>query len=322
MSGFVARQKSTDHLQRVEQNTKFVPPSGQSLALQGQGEDPSKVKLGASQDSAGVYREGMVYEVPIGRIKSNPMNPRAVYTMTMIDRMATSLQQQGQRIAATGYLDEAGDIVLIEGETRLRGARAGGLPTLRVEVRPKPENERALYEEARAANVERQDQSPLDDALRWKDLLARKVYASQVSLAKALGLGEDVVSRVLQLSNLPNRIIHGLSEKPELLNQRMLNALREYWEATKESEDSTLDLIQEVSKNGLGYRDVVARRKAASRGEVKRPRSTREAIAFKGGKGELKAFDGDGRVELSIKGLKPEDIEELTAKILGLFPKE
>lgn len=43
-----------------------------------------------------------------------------------------------------------------------------------------------------------------------------------------------------------------------------------------------LELILEVAKTGMGYRDVVARRKAAVKGPVKRPRSTREALSSKG----------------------------------------
>ncbi|TES58850.1 chromosome partitioning protein ParB, partial [Burkholderia cepacia] len=151
-------------------------------------------EVGSSQ-GATKYEIGQTYEVQIGKIKSNFVNPRAIYTASAVSEMAESLTARGQGQSASAYVDEAGDIVLIDGERRLRGARAAGLPTLRVEIRPKPASERELYEEARAANVERKDQSPLDDALKWKELLSRKIYPTQVALAKALNLGEDHVSR-------------------------------------------------------------------------------------------------------------------------------
>ena len=100
----------------------------------------------------------------------------------------------------------------------------------------------------------------------------------------------------------------------------MLNALREFWDV--EGDEATLELILEVAKTGMGYRDVVARRKAAVKGPVKRPRSTREVLSFKGAKGELKSFEEDGRIELSLRGLSHETAHEITSKLMALFPKE
>ncbi len=271
-------------------------------------------KVGSSQDIV----VGQILEVPVERVKSNPLNPRAVYTSGAVDEMAVSLTNNGQRVAALGYQDDDGAIVLIEGETRLRGARAAGIPTLRVEIRAKPASERELYEMARAANVERRDQTPLDDAIRWKELLAKKIYPTQSALAKALNLGEDHVSRTLSLAQLPHKIVLGVSEYSELMNHKMLNALREYWE--QQGDEETLDLIQDAAKNGLGYRDVVARRKSAAKGPVRRTRAIRESLTFGEAKGELRTFEADGRLELKLKGLSPQQADEVAKKIKDLFP--
>ncbi|OJA92210.1 ParB/RepB/Spo0J family partition protein [Burkholderia ubonensis] len=276
-------------------------------------------EVGSSQDTI-EYEVGQVYEVPIGKIKSNPLNPRVVYTASAVSEMAASLAARGQGMSAIGYANGDGEVVLIEGETRLRGARAAGLPTLRLEIRPKPESDRELYEQARAANVERRDQSPLDDAIKWKELIAKKIYPTQAALAKALNLGEDHVSRTLSLAQLPSRVVHTVAEHPELLSLKMLNAIREFWEV--KGDEDTLELISEAAKAGMGYRDVAARRKAASKGPVKRPRSTREQVTFRGAKGEFKSFQEDGRIELKLKGLAPEVAAEISEKILALFPKE
>lgn len=324
-TGFKKREVSQDRVAAVELATAGVPIVGDPRMQPGDSVQlplpPSKV--GASQDAHLTnpeYKIGVVYDVPVGLIKSNPFNPRAVYTTTAVENMSNSLLSSGQRISATGYVNEEGQITLIEGETRLRGTRGASLPTLRVEIRQRPSSDRSLYEEARAANVERRDQTPLDDAIKWKELLAKKVYPTQVALAKAMSLGEDQVSRTLSLASLSNRVIHAVVEQPDLLNQKMLNALREFWES--QGDDATLALILEVAKTGMGYRDVVARRKAAAKAPVKRPRSTREELTFHGAKGELKIFEDDGRLELSLKGLTPDAYKELTAKLMSLFPKE
>ncbi|KWH59353.1 MULTISPECIES: ParB/RepB/Spo0J family partition protein [Burkholderia] len=276
-------------------------------------------EVGSSQEPAR-YEIGRTYEVPVGKIKSNSVNPRAIYTASSVSEMAESLAARGQGQAASAYQDEAGDLVLIDGERRLRGARTAGLPTLRLEIRPKPASERELYEEARAANVERKDQSPLDDAIKWKELISRKIYPTQAALAKALKLGEDHVSRTLSLAQLPSKIVQAAAEYPELLSLKMLNAIREFWEV--KGEEETLDLISEAAKSGMGYRDVAARRKAAAKGTVRRPRSTREQLTFRGAKGEFKSFEEDGRIELKLKGLAPDVAAEISEKILALFPKE
>ena len=328
-TGFRKRAVSSDRVAAVELATAGVPFVGDPrmdpslIGLADERKSSSISKVGSSQDRSSAvvdYQVGNVYDIPVGLIKSNPFNPRAVYTTTAVDNMAHSLSTSGQRISATGYIDDHAQVTLIEGETRLRGARSAGLETLRVEIRQRPASDRELYEQARAANVERRDQTPLDDAIKWKELLAKRLYPTQAALAKALGLGEDHVSRTLSLAGLSNRVIHAVADNHELLNHKMLNALREFWEV--QGDEKTIELIFEVAKTGMGYRDVVARRKSAAKAPVRRPRSTREVLIFKGGKGELKSFEEDGRVELILKGLSPEVSQELTAKLMTLFPKE
>jgi ParB family chromosome partitioning protein len=329
MVGFKKKLVSADRVATVEAAASSAPIVGdprmaapQTPKLEAPVSTPSK-NLGSSQDvrlaQNGPFEPGRVYDISVGILRSNPFNPRAVYTSTAVDEMAQSLAASGQRISATGYVSETGEVVLIEGETRLRGARAAGLPTLRVEIKPKPASDRELYEEARAANVERREQTPLDDAIRWKELLTKKLYPTQSALAKAMGLGEDHVSRTLSLASLPGRVVHALVEAPELLSFKMLNAIREYWEV--KDDESTLELVSQAVKTGMGYRDVVARRNAAMQGPIKRTRSSSESITFRGAKGVLKSFDEAGRVELSLTGLTAEAAQELTSKLMALFPK-
>ncbi|MBR8034747.1 ParB/RepB/Spo0J family partition protein [Burkholderia vietnamiensis] len=308
----VAAVEDAASLAPIVGDPRMAPPVATISQLRGGG-------VGSSQEPAR-YEIGQTYEVPVGKIKSNSVNPRAIYTASSVSEMAESLAARGQGQSASAYQDEAGDVVLIDGERRLRGARTAGLPTLRLEIRPKPASERELYEEARAANVERKDQSALDDAIKWKELISRKIYPTQAALAKALRLGEDHVSRTLSLAQLPSKIVQAAAEYPELLSLKMLNAIREFWEV--KGEEETLDLIAEAAKSGMGYRDVAARRKAAAKGTVRRPRSTREQLTFRGAKGEFKSFEEDGRIELKLKGLAPDVAAEISEKILALFPKE
>ncbi len=265
---------------------------------------------------APIYTPGQVYEVPLERIRSNPLNPRVVYTSQAVDEMAMSLSGSGQRVPATGYAEGEGAVVLIEGETRLRGARAAGLSSLRVEIHPKPANDQELYKHARDANVRRREQTPLDDALKWEELLAKGVFASQVELAQALELPKSTVSRTLALASLPQRVVMALSDHPSLLSFQMLNAMRDYCSGF--GEEQTLEYIRLVEKNGWGYRHVAADAAKADKGPVKRPRASSETIEYAGGRGEIKLFDGGRRLEVSLKGIDPEQAASFVAKLKEL----
>jgi ParB family chromosome partitioning protein len=267
------------------------------------------------QDTSAAYVAGNVYEVPLERIKSNPFNPRAVYTSAAVDELARSLAQNGQRVATTGFV-EGSHVVLIEGETRLRAARAAGLATLRIEIHTRPINDQQLYELARSSNTERRNQTPLDDAIRWKELLEKKVYESQTALALALNIPNSSVSRTLALAELPLLIVQTLTEYPTLLTFQMLNAVREFH--STRGDDDTIALIHNAAKNDLGYRDVAAQKTAPRAAAGKRPRATREPLRYGNAKGEVKTFE-DGRLQLVLKGLTGKEAVHIVGKFKEIF---
>jgi ParB family transcriptional regulator, chromosome partitioning protein len=277
--------------------------------------DAPPADFGARQNGADalVYVVGMVYDIPVAMLVSNPVGPRSIYTHSDVDDMSLKLQRDGQRQSATAFVNKNGAVTMIDGETRLRAARNLGWTSLRVEIKPMPEDERALYEDARSANSDRRAQSPFDDALRWRDMLNRNVYTNQGDLAKSLNLGDDIISRTVSLTEIPMRVIHIVSEYPEMLRLRMLNAIREFYQIR--GEDETIELVNKINKDGLGYRDVIAMRKAAERPPAKRPRSSKEAFTYQGIRGELRVFAEEGRVELAIKGLDGEAVTALHEKI-------
>lgn len=271
----------------------------------------SKGSPHAAGSLAAAYTPGNVYDIPVEIIRSNPMNPRVVYTSQAVDEMALSLTQTGQRVPATAFL-EHGHVTLIEGETRLRGARAGGLKTIRVEIQEPPEDRKKLYKFARDANDKRREQTPLDDAIKWKELLESGVFASQAELARELDINTTKVSRILELATLPKRVVTALADHPPLLSFQMLNAIREYFESS--DEDKTIEYLQLVVKNGWGYRQVAADATRNSRQPVSRKRSDSESIEYAGGTGAIKVFDGGTRLEIVLKGIAPGKGAELVEK--------
>jgi ParB family chromosome partitioning protein len=269
--------------------------------------------LGARQD----FRDkvGQVVEVLLPLVQSNPVNPRAHYPATSVDEIASTIRETGQIVAAQGFPSEDGQrVILIDGERRLRGCRAAGVPTLRIELVARPRDNRALYEGARAANVERSDQTALDDAIRWKQLLEQRVYASQVEIAKALGLDEGTVSRTLALATLPEPIVLILvADHQDMLSLRMLTALREFFDVRGMEE--TIDLIHEAARAGFGYREVNARRLKAQTGKQHRARAEQTPLKLGDAKGVMKINRVRGDVQLQFKGIPPDMLAALEAKV-------
>lgn len=322
MSTFKRKPISPDRLAEVEKATATTPTGGDPRSVIA--DPPAHADPAGLPERSGLasYAVGSVYEIPTEIIRSNPFNPRAVYSPAAVDEMAISLRDGGQKISATAFVED-GKVYLIEGETRLRACRAISKPTLRVEIKEKPASDRILYEEARAANVERREQTPIDDAVRWKELLEKEVYASQTEIATALKLGQDHVSRVLQLNSFSSRVLQAIADYPELNNLRMLNALREFYVACGDSgEQETLEIILEAVDKGWGYRDIEARRKTATNGPIKRTRGSAQPVEYGGAKGEIKTFEDGGRLQLQLKGLNPEETAKLVETLREALSKQ
>lgn len=251
------------------------------------------------------YAIGSIVEVPVDELVDNPWNARRRRSSgAQLDKRSKSLKTQGQLVPAKGYQDEAGRICLVDGHERKYAARNAGIPTLRVEICQPPANSRELYLQSRAANVERQTQSPLDDALAWRELLDEGVFASQVELAASVELSEATVSRVLGLLKLPQRVVEVINsrEDPEQFETlKMLDALRLFYEAF--TEEATEELVLEIARDGLSSRDVDARRLMRPREKVTRERSEIKTHKYDKGHTTVRQFDVGRRVVLEVENV-------------------
>lgn len=108
-TSFKKRALSPETLQEVAAVTAGMPVNGEhallgeqsallsaSTSLQGKQKFVPGQTFSGNADSPGdgaasCFQVGNVYDVPVGAIRSNPLNPRYVYTATAIDLMTTSL---------------------------------------------------------------------------------------------------------------------------------------------------------------------------------------------------------------------------------------
>lgn len=285
-------------------------------------EDPNPVvpsRAAATTTTSSAIQEqetkvGGMLEVPLEKLRSNPFNARRVVSQTALDELASQLKTRGQDVAIMVYVDKEGQYCLIDGHRRLQAAHLAGLKTLRVDIRPQPANDKALYKASRQANKDRADQSPLDDALGWKMLLTDGVYATQAELADDMDISESVLSRTLGLADFPKTLVNQLGERPSLLNLRMLDAMKRYHAAA--GDDATEAFIIEVVKMDLGSRDVDAARAALSKEPISRARSALQQIGYEKGNTTIRRFAGQGRLSIEIKDVVDEaDIDTLHAAL-------
>lgn len=251
--------------------------------------------------------------IDVNEIKENPWNARREFPSSKLESIASSLKEDGQLVPCAGFRGKDNRVTLIDGHCRLRAAMAVGIETLRVELRTAPESDKELYLLSREMNIERAEQTPVDDAIAWKLLLERKVFPNQSVLAKAVGESEGAVSKTISIADLPRSVIAAIAEHHELSSLRPLYEIFLFWKAR--GDDETLELVAEAKKKGLSSRDIAARRRTAEKGTRQKPRSVRTTIRYKGGIGELRRFDGDGRLEFSVRSLTVETLDELETKI-------
>ncbi|MEO8627535.1 MAG: ParB/RepB/Spo0J family partition protein [Betaproteobacteria bacterium] len=260
--------------------------------------------------------EQRVIEVDLADVRENPWNARRAVSTAKLEKFTESMTKVGQLTPAAGFIDPNGRVTLIDGHCRLRAALAAGLPSLRIELHPQPTSPLQMYLLSRQINVERAEQTCLDDALAWRLLLDRKIFRTQLSLSETVGVSEAVVSKTLALAELPPAIIAGVVDLSELVALRPLYELYQFWKARGDEE--TLELVADARKRGLSARDIEARRKAAERGRGAKPRSVRRAFSYSGARGELRRFEGEGRLELSVRGLSAAALADLEGKIAQL----
>lgn len=265
------------------------------------------------------YEVGSTYEIPVLKLVANPQNARKLpQPGHKLDELARSLSVQ-QHVAANGFVTPEGEVMLIDGHRRHAAAKSVGLKTLRVEIRPAPENNRELYLASRAANLEREPQGILDDALMFKQLLEQGVFENQLVLSEALGIEKGELSRILALNKLSLKVMQYINEHPSLVNLHMLNSLRQYQELAGEEE--TRLLVDRIIRDGISAREVERLRKAFGQERPTRVRSDTKALyKFGKGKATVRQFETTRKLVLEVgevaQGVSLEHLSEVLRKAL------
>ncbi len=273
--------------------------------------------------TATTYSVGGRYDVPLHDIDENEFGARVFYSPTEVEAMGHSIRANGQDVAAKGFVRE-GRVVLTDGQKRLRGSRVLGLRTLRVEVEPSPPSALANYQASRRINMERSEQTPLDDAAQWQKLLEKAEVSHPAELARQLGISESKVSQTLSFNRIPLRVRQLMIQRPNTCGHKIAYEIASLFSKDAPTdladfEHLVMELVSEIGERELSLSQ--ARTLIASRTSPPRTRARGEALAFHYGgvKGQLKTFPTTGKLELSIDGLAEDKLQKLRDSLQSLL---
>lgn len=152
--------------------------------------------------------EETVEEIKISDLRPNPYQPRKQFDDESLAELKESIIQHGilqpiiVRKSLKGY-----DIVA--GERRYRAAKLAGKETVPAIVRDLSES--LMREIALLENLQREDLSPLEEALAYDSLL-KHLDLTQEQLAKQLGKSRPHIANHLRLLTLPESIQNLIAE--------------------------------------------------------------------------------------------------------------
>ncbi len=192
----------------------FRSQAAQRLSEERSELSPAIISL-LGDDTGSRTRGGTVRNVPLDRIDPNPDQPRLTFDEDSLQELAASITEHGvlQPILVRPGTD--GRYQLIAGERRWRSAQIAGLrniPALVEEIDDETALEIAIIE-----NLQREDLSPLDEALMYERMTTEHGYSLR-KLAQKLGKDKGYIENRLRLADAPSEIKQLVSLRKDTLS--------------------------------------------------------------------------------------------------------
>lgn len=144
-------------------------------------------------------------KIPLSKIKPNRLQPRKSFDSESLSQLASSIKEHGLAQPVLVSFDSATDSYeLIAGERRLRATELAGLKEIDAIVKnPGSDKERLAL--ALIENLQREDLSPMDEALGYTRLM-KEASINQTELGQFVGKSKSAISNTLRLLDLPENI--------------------------------------------------------------------------------------------------------------------
>jgi len=219
-------------------------------------------------DAPGGDAEGELQTLAVGLIQAGKYQPRHTFDPGHLEELAASIKAQGLIQPVVVRAIGSGRYELIAGERRWRAAQQAGLVEIPALVKSVPDQ--AVVAMALIENIQREDLSPLEEALALARLIDEFGLTHQQT-ADAVGRSRASVSNLLRLLELPDEIKRLLDErKLDMGHARALATL---------PEKHAVALAREAVENNWSVReleDAVRRLDAIVAGKSAKPAVARE----------------------------------------------
>ncbi|WP_454765655.1 ParB/RepB/Spo0J family partition protein [Cupriavidus campinensis] len=257
-----------------------------------------------SAESAEVVESGRtLIKVPLAQLHDNPFNARRIYDPAVVQERAASIATHGQKTPGLAAPDptRAGHYILIDGHYRKRALASAG----KLEMECFIESDLSdldFYRLSFLLNEQRSDQSALDNAIAWRQLLDEGKVQKEEEICELTGMSAGTVNKTLALLKLPESVIGVMRERPSAIGIAAGYELTLYYKIA--GEDRTRELATRIMNDGLSSREVESIRKQAQEGKSRKIKeiSRQYKIRTESGQllGTIKEWDS-GRVMLDVQ---------------------
>ena len=168
-----------------------------------------------SADETTIVRPAAVRNIPVDQVVPNPNQPRLAMDKAGLEDLTASVREHGVLQPILVRPQPNGSYQLIAGERRWRAARGAGLrviPALIEEIDDETALEIAVIE-----NLQREDLSPLDEAMIYDKMVREHGYSIR-KLAQKLGKDKGYLENRLRLADAPEEIRELVSVRKDTLS--------------------------------------------------------------------------------------------------------
>ncbi len=189
---------------------------------------------------------GGAVKLKISEIEPNRSQPRKEFDEAALSELADSISNHGLLQPLLVRPLPLGGYEIVAGERRYRASRMAGLTEVPVIIRELSEAE--TMELALIENLQREDLTPLEEALGYETLMNEHGF-TQEEVARSVGKSRPAVANALRLLRLPESVAQYLREdKLSAGHARALLSLP--------NEDMMTEVCEQIIKNDLSVRQT------------------------------------------------------------------
>jgi ParB/RepB/Spo0J family partition protein len=158
---------------------------------------------------------GAIRGIPVERVDPNPNQPRLSFDEATLQELAASITEHGVLQPILVRPRDGGRYQLVAGERRWRASQIAGLPEIPAMIEDIDDD--TALEIAIIENLQREDLSPLDEAIMYERMTTEHGYSVR-KLAQKLGKDKGYIENRLRLADAPSEIKQLVSLRKDTLS--------------------------------------------------------------------------------------------------------